>query len=472
MRFDQSEISRFYAQKRFLRPHDKPPFGSRINWQHPYSNGLKACFLMNEFAGSPYDLLGETHWKSNNSKPFWKGEGIYFDGSDDRMQYDSEIIRSLGACTVITIWSTLRNAASDGIWGIYAGAGPGRWGGFWTGNGTLGANFFRYDSGNSYQEVEIADSNVDDGVPNFSAGRCFQGADLDLHHGKLGNLLTYAAGGHSESWKVNPSSDDLAFGTYNAGGGNEFQGIIIALYVYDYAIPTYQIYGLNQNPYQFIQPPLISRQFNVPVAAGVTVTFTKTALAFTGKALLPEEEHILTKEALTLTGKDVGTIHTFAFVKTALTLTGKALLPEEQFILVKKALALTGKALSTNVTFLLVKKALVLTGKAMTATTGEILTLTKTALVLTGKALHANEIYILTKTALTLTGKAVSTAIDVIFTFTKTALTLTGKALFMAEIFNFITGTLLFGGKALGAAVAGAVVRAGKMVFGTGTTMD
>lgn len=62
----------------------KPPLGAQINWNHPLSRGLVACFLMNEGGGVkvidlvgkyPFVLSGGATWKSNN-----KGIGINFDG--------------------------------------------------------------------------------------------------------------------------------------------------------------------------------------------------------------------------------------------------------------------------------------------------------------------------------------------------------------------------------------------------------
>jgi hypothetical protein len=56
----------------------KPPVGSQIDWGHPLSNGLVACFLMNEGGGNKVSNLQDgSKGTFNGTKMIWKDNGIY-----------------------------------------------------------------------------------------------------------------------------------------------------------------------------------------------------------------------------------------------------------------------------------------------------------------------------------------------------------------------------------------------------------
>jgi len=123
-------------------------------------------------------------------------------------------------------------------------------------------------------------------------------------------------------------------------------------------------------------------------AAPVTVTLTKVAMAFTGKAMLMNEGFVTSKDTLAFTGKDLGFDHSPILTKVALALTGKTTWINEAPKLVKDTLAFTGKALADAVihyvTF--VKDTLAFTGKDLTCDHG--VTLVKGTIVFTGKLFH------------------------------------------------------------------------------------
>src|ERR1700735_3633941 len=55
----------------------KPPYGSTINKAHPLSQGLVACYLINEAGGQvAYDATGDNNTGISQLNPIW-GTGKY-----------------------------------------------------------------------------------------------------------------------------------------------------------------------------------------------------------------------------------------------------------------------------------------------------------------------------------------------------------------------------------------------------------
>jgi hypothetical protein len=92
----------------------KPPLGSQINWSHPLSKGLVACYLMNEGSGDKiYDLSGNNNVGTligmNNTTGGWspgiKGQALKFDGSDDCVTASSNnFLGLIGKAYTISLW--------------------------------------------------------------------------------------------------------------------------------------------------------------------------------------------------------------------------------------------------------------------------------------------------------------------------------------------------------------------------------
>ena len=64
-------------------PGQKPLLGTSLDWNHPLSEGLIGCWVMNEGAGNKiYDLSGSgIHGVITGG--IWVGQGINFNGSSD-----------------------------------------------------------------------------------------------------------------------------------------------------------------------------------------------------------------------------------------------------------------------------------------------------------------------------------------------------------------------------------------------------
>lgn len=112
----------------------KPTFGARVNWSHPLSNGLIACYLMNE-GGGPYardiaknntgTLTGFANPSTTTSG--WGLNGsLVFDGTDDYINCGSTIALDSSNFT-ISVWLYPRSFPANTRFVSYYGNGPTIW---------------------------------------------------------------------------------------------------------------------------------------------------------------------------------------------------------------------------------------------------------------------------------------------------------------------------------------------------------
>lgn len=232
-------------------PWQKPPRGALLNRSHDLARGLIEGFLLNEFTGRPFPLFGVAPYTGINSAPYWIGDGLYFDGTDDRITYSSDYLAKISTATFVTVYRLYRSNSGDGIWGMFSTTPSFRYGGLWTGTPSYRPTFFRY-AGGIYREVYVTGSAADyDGTPNFCACRCTQGGKLEIFHGKLhGGSLSYAISSTNYTYGTpGANADDLAFGDYNSAGGQESQTTLIYWLAYNRLLSNDEIKFLHQQPY-------------------------------------------------------------------------------------------------------------------------------------------------------------------------------------------------------------------------------
>lgn len=71
----------YYQLPKIIGKDNKPPFGARINWHHPLSQGLVGAWLFNEGAGSKcFDVINNMVG-TIASGTYWDSEGIYIPSS-------------------------------------------------------------------------------------------------------------------------------------------------------------------------------------------------------------------------------------------------------------------------------------------------------------------------------------------------------------------------------------------------------
>lgn len=108
-------------------PQQKPILGTQINWGT--TDGLVGFWLMNEGSGNKvYDLSGNGHTGTFQTNIIWQsgkfGSGLYFDGSSDRIDTDS----NFNITTGLTLLAWIRTSGtsdtypriinSEGDWGM------------------------------------------------------------------------------------------------------------------------------------------------------------------------------------------------------------------------------------------------------------------------------------------------------------------------------------------------------------------
>jgi hypothetical protein len=266
MRFDQSQISRFYARERFLRPYDKPPFGSRINWAHLLTEDLACVYLFNEPALPLLDLVridpavDITGDPSITTSPY--GIAVDFDG-DDYIETNYAGISGAQIRTMFAIASPDVTNLDEKFFGYgIATTLGGAWdftceGGLrWRhGGGNITYGSVSANNWYSFAHVVPQGASTTDDAKGYIDGKEASGS---------------RTGGTDQ-----PIDTDSAYPLVIGQAGNtatavEFDGKIALIYVWERDLSADEIFLLHCYPYQFIDPPLIARQFNVPAAAGPT----------------------------------------------------------------------------------------------------------------------------------------------------------------------------------------------------------
>lgn len=118
---------------------NKPPLGSQINWAHPLSKGLVACYLMNEGSGNKiYDLSGNNNTGTLINGPVWEpgrtGQALKFDGVDDYINVPDNDSFSFTNGTndlpfSVSLWERRTSSQGTGFFGKYLDDAPfnGEW---------------------------------------------------------------------------------------------------------------------------------------------------------------------------------------------------------------------------------------------------------------------------------------------------------------------------------------------------------
>ena len=231
----------------------KPPVGSQIDWSHPLSRGLVACFLMNEGGGSKiYDiarrnngtLINGATWKAGK-----RGVALNFDGTDDYVDVGSAIGKPTS--WTITGWIKPTSIANNGI--IFSvdtgGSNNNAWGVY----GNSGNILSLYvSSGSDTQIFQIAGEYTAVNYPSTSwtfISGTINGTTISYY--RNGNLIASTP----QTISMGGTPYKISIGKYGeyTGSGYNFPGSIDDVRIYNRALSPTEIRKLYEDPYCFIK---------------------------------------------------------------------------------------------------------------------------------------------------------------------------------------------------------------------------
>lgn len=248
-----------YRLPKIIGKDNKPPFGARINWHHPLSQGLLGAWLLNEGGGNIiYDAVKSTKGIFGSTKePNWLdtsyGRILDFNGTDDCIEMARNDDGFLGPFSIMMM---IRIDSIPSVQ-ILFGKGP---------NTDTNLLEFRLSSatppllqlnrGNG-TNYSIYDSNTNS-VPlnqylivGFTTitGACDADPIFYIDANPAGNRC----------WRTNAGNCDYSNSPIRIGtridGSLPFDGKIVYLYVWNRAITAGEVISLKANPYQmFIYP--------------------------------------------------------------------------------------------------------------------------------------------------------------------------------------------------------------------------
>ncbi len=242
----------------------KPPLGSQIDWGHPLSKGLVACFLMNERGGNiVQDIANRKNGISAGA--IFSKEGIYFSTTNNTyvrtgenliIQYPFTLVVRFFP-TLVTTRQKLMYIGNGAVTNQYFGLGL---------NFELNIKKYYLDARNTGALFTVSNTSIVLNKWHTLVGVYKSSTIRELYlDGK------YEALG-IDSVTI-PSMDRLTFGRDDDSTPlYPFTGNISFGYLYNRALSPQEIQQLYIEPYCFIKPPTIWSNFKTAVVAGVIKT--------------------------------------------------------------------------------------------------------------------------------------------------------------------------------------------------------
>lgn len=237
----------------------KPPIGSNINWEHPLSKGLVACFLMNEGGGRIVkDIVRKNDGILPTTGITWgaKPSGIVLNfTATNNIDLGTPVVLRPTIPFSVTAWVSRSGniVGNDGIFSSQTDA-SGSLG--WLLYGRLTSNKARFLAAGVVAE---SDNAIPLNTLTHLVG-VWDGSKVLLYVN--GKLQTTTGSGISQGYASGVSA---RIGQYSVF--EKWSGYISSVSFYHRALSPSEIQQLYQEPYCFINPPTIWSKFSTAVAA-------------------------------------------------------------------------------------------------------------------------------------------------------------------------------------------------------------
>ncbi len=238
-------------------PNRRPPLQSRVNWQHPISRGLVACYLMNEGGGNQiFDIAGNYTGVFRNILSWvadQDGPAIYFDGTNTSITLPAGFAKYTDKFTI----SNWIKTTTDGRHTI---------------------------SRRKLSTATEYDFYLNSGVPRLYPGAVHDAATA-VTDGLWHNTAVVINGTNSQFYldgkpdgntfnpTINGDAQDVRIGSWNGGNNNEFVGWMKNMLVFNQAKTASEVTQLYREPYCFIESPWPNRGalFEAAAAGGISM---------------------------------------------------------------------------------------------------------------------------------------------------------------------------------------------------------
>ena len=256
----------------------KPSLGSSINWNHPLSEGLIACYLFNEISGLKcYDLgrYNATGTLTNGAVFSNLNYGfVFLDGVNDYISLPATPIINTGQVTLEVWFRTTQTSQALILQTVNYGSGI--YLNRFTNTGKLFA-FFDDSSGNNSSADESTIS-VNDNLWHCVVATFANNTTSLYIDGKLNKQ-------YADTY--NPSLLANAYNIgWNVGTSSYFAGSVLKYSSYNRALTDEEIRSLYENPYQFLNP-VSSLKYYSYRQQGILYAPSITSAESMGSAILP-----------------------------------------------------------------------------------------------------------------------------------------------------------------------------------------
>ena len=242
---------------------NKPPLGSRVNWGHPLTNGLRVCALINEVAGSACVDIA-------SGRPFLLAYGnkdrrvnAIYGASGNTARWQSDVVLNYDNISVmavvvpydssqsfVDIVSRFDASSSPRAFTLGIGGAAGQW------------RWLIVDSGGNKSISSAAGYSV--GSPVILVGTA-----NNLNYRFFVNGQETGTAGATTGLSTSTSGGLALLGRLNDGGpaSTQFKGEIRLTHVWSRALTPTEVAWLAAEPYAFIAPPAPYRKWFVPATA-------------------------------------------------------------------------------------------------------------------------------------------------------------------------------------------------------------
>jgi hypothetical protein len=228
-------------------PFQKPPIGAQFNRNHPLTQGMIGCWVMNERAGRrlmDYSGYGKHGTLINMAVP-WKESGLYFGGGGvyDRVQLPS-ILTKPPYTIIARINPVSCGTVNEGNGLVYQGSA----------NGDLGTvlSIVNATGVDNYVSFKNKDGNWVGSDANTVIPGVFQQIAVSINVAGVATLYnnkTVIKIGSSGTNILNNNPTYIGFWYKVDGNTRFFNGVMDYVYIYNRDLSAYEIESIYSNPY-------------------------------------------------------------------------------------------------------------------------------------------------------------------------------------------------------------------------------
>ncbi len=315
----QTGKHRIVTSSKWKQTTQKPPLGARIDWSNPITQGLVNCFLLNEYASLPFDLVDNNSTEVITGSVSWKGDSFNLvSGGLQKKKLNYQDYS--GDCTVIAVVNQRLDEDANCYW-VVAEEGE-----------SLSTNVlqsFRRYSGNLRTFWEYGSgSNV---ILDYTSLSIPTNQDTFIGISRDTSLKTQVAFVNDDketlSYSTNPEGGSSAKFLLGVDSANSYSNIarywLKYLYIFSRALTDDEIKLLHYEPYSFFEVPSMR---TVVALGGITVTpndathsqtADNVALTRTTQLAVDDATHQHTADSVSLTRTTSLTVNSATHSQTA-----------------------------------------------------------------------------------------------------------------------------------------------------------